>query len=587
MTQAQVVTILWLSGLALAAALLYGAAALWAVVGRSNLVWRFAPAILLLSALAPTGAYELMAVFGAQVAAIIGWVLLGRLVRGYRSSRSRGGGPGDALRSGLHELVGDGARFRLRVLLQFVLVVALVFAIIRFAEPLVDTTGGVVNWRGCLLLGLVAGTMMIAAEWLVFGHARWYFRVTAVGLATGVFGGLLRLLEGLDFFEGAALFFSFAGVLAIVRAAGGAWWRMSPNAEQHVADGCDYRSTCPWWRWPARAVLAVIAVADLSLTTTAYRVMLPASPPAIVLPNPNGYDELLRVANDINWSAVPTQDYEAASVSACRRFVVDNQTSLTALGDSLQIPSEAPFALDSDFIAKSLDDIQLYRELTCALAIQAKLARADGRVGDAASSYVAMLQLGSALGSGGVMVNDLVGVAIARNGLREAASILPQLDAEALANLRGAICDAAARHDPAAEVLQREHVFVKRSLGWPDRLRFLIADTSFESALAEFVSARHRYDALLRLLIAETAVRQYALEHGEPPESLAALVPSYLDSVPVDPFADGPLKYRRTGSGYLLYSVGIDGTDHGGVRATQASATSGTATDLFFDSPED
>jgi hypothetical protein len=32
-----------------------------------------------------------------------------------------------------------------------------------------------------------------------------------------------------------------------------------------------------------------------------------------------------------------------------------------------------------------------------------------------------------------------------------------------------------------------------------------------------------------------------------------------------DPCADQPLHYRKTKSGYLIYSVGIDGEDDGGV----------------------
>ena len=67
------------------------------------------------------------------------------------------------------------------------------------------------------------------------------------------------------------------------------------------------------------------------------------------------------------------------------------------------------------------------------------------------------------------------------------------------------------------------------------------------------------------LLSVTLALRAYKLDHGTYPPTLAALVPGYLQAVPADPFAlSGPLRYKRTGANYLLYSVGPDGKDDGG-----------------------
>jgi hypothetical protein len=50
------------------------------------------------------------------------------------------------------------------------------------------------------------------------------------------------------------------------------------------------------------------------------------------------------------------------------------------------------------------------------------------------------------------------------------------------------------------------------------------------------------------------------------PDSLADLVPDYLDFIPSDPCNKGqPLKYRRTETGCLVYGFGMDLTDNGGV----------------------
>ena len=62
------------------------------------------------------------------------------------------------------------------------------------------------------------------------------------------------------------------------------------------------------------------------------------------------------------------------------------------------------------------------------------------------------------------------------------------------------------------------------------------------------------------------ALERYRLAHQEFPASLAALVPQYLEKVPADLIGGKPLKYRRDGEGrYVLYSVGWNGVDDGGV----------------------
>ncbi|MFI4862447.1 MAG: hypothetical protein ACIAXF_17410 [Phycisphaerales bacterium JB063] len=62
------------------------------------------------------------------------------------------------------------------------------------------------------------------------------------------------------------------------------------------------------------------------------------------------------------------------------------------------------------------------------------------------------------------------------------------------------------------------------------------------------------------------ALLGYRDRHGELPESLDALVPTYLDAVPADLFADAPLVYRVNDDGSaLVYSVGGNFQDDGGV----------------------
>jgi len=73
------------------------------------------------------------------------------------------------------------------------------------------------------------------------------------------------------------------------------------------------------------------------------------------------------------------------------------------------------------------------------------------------------------------------------------------------------------------------------------------------------------------------ALERYRLAHGQFPESLGALVPEFITQLPHDVITGQPLNYRRTDDNqYLLYSVGWNQTDDGGVPGL---AKSGEAID--------
>jgi hypothetical protein len=50
------------------------------------------------------------------------------------------------------------------------------------------------------------------------------------------------------------------------------------------------------------------------------------------------------------------------------------------------------------------------------------------------------------------------------------------------------------------------------------------------------------------------ALRRYRLEAGAYPDRLAALVPAYLDAVPIDPFTGAPPMYARQAGGFSLHT---------------------------------
>jgi hypothetical protein len=67
--------------------------------------------------------------------------------------------------------------------------------------------------------------------------------------------------------------------------------------------------------------------------------------------------------------------------------------------------------------------------------------------------------------------------------------------------------------------------------------------------------------------IVAVAILSYKSDRGEYPAGLETLVATgYLSKLPLDPYANGPLSYRRTNGSFLLYSWGENLTDDGGVQ---------------------
>jgi len=88
--------------------------------------------------------------------------------------------------------------------------------------------------------------------------------------------------------------------------------------------------------------------------------------------------------------------------------------------------------------------------------------------------------------------------------------------------------------------------------------------------------ASRRTKAQLRCAAAGLAAERYRLQHGHWPAGLADLKGDLLRQVPLDPFDGQPLRYRNDGVGVIVYSVGPDGTDDGGNRATLNTHKPGT-----------
>jgi hypothetical protein len=78
------------------------------------------------------------------------------------------------------------------------------------------------------------------------------------------------------------------------------------------------------------------------------------------------------------------------------------------------------------------------------------------------------------------------------------------------------------------------------------------------------MAARHQ--ALAREAMLWCAIERFRLKNGSLPDTLDELVPDFVGKLPCDPVNGLPLKYvRKDTQNYLLYSIGWNGMDDGGV----------------------
>jgi ABC-type transport system involved in multi-copper enzyme maturation permease subunit len=90
-----------------------------------------------------------------------------------------------------------------------------------------------------------------------------------------------------------------------------------------------------------------------------------------------------------------------------------------------------------------------------------------------------------------------------------------------------------------------------------------------EFAMINNAEIHRHHHTLLRCALVMTALERYRLAHGRWPETLDGLVPALLPAIPKDPYDGRPLRYRLVADGVVIYSVGPDGQDDGGVKLTQ------------------
>jgi hypothetical protein len=227
------------------------------------------------------------------------------------------------------------------------------------------------------------------------------------------------------------------------------------------------------------------------------------------------------------------------------------------------------------------DDLPALKRLAQFLDAAGRLAEIEGRTNYAARIYLDCARVGNEVSRGGVGINRLVGLAVESIGIAGFARTVPALTCEEAEQFSAELLKLDAQAVTFGETMDLEQRFQRESSRGTFNPVAMVSVWWTNRKLNRSLHNRNEMaSARRRLMALELQLRCEHSKSGKVPESLDALVGGQLSSLPLDPFSGKSFVYHPQGTNWLLYSVGPDGRDDGGMRAGQLHLNRG---DLFFD----
>ena len=321
---------------------------------------------------------------------------------------------------------------------------------------------------------------------------------------------------------------------------------------------------------------AVLFLAALLVTLAITLSGPPAHPP---LPDPNGYDDLVKASETV---AGDVGNFQTLDHDSLRALVSTNAASLRVL--RLGLTRQCIMPMDSALTNEvgRLNQLSGMKRLVQLLAAEGRMREMDNQAADAANSYMDAMRFGNEMSRGGFVITRLVGIACESIGCHALAKVMPGLSGEQARVVLAELEKVDADHVTWDEVLRSERCFARYQLrNTLNPIPWVMAWWQSRQAMERAETKHGIVIAHERLLAAELALRCYQSEKATVPTRLDELATNYLGKVPLDPFTSQRLIYRPRGTNWLLYSVGPDGVDDGGRLAGRGWPVKG---DILFDS---
>jgi hypothetical protein len=292
-------------------------------------------------------------------------------------------------------------------------------------------------------------------------------------------------------------------------------------------------------------------------------------------------------------------EFTAQERTLFRKWVQDNRPSL----EQLQLGSNKPYCWFTK-TGPTLDvnpNLQEIIELAFVLQVRVFLPPENPNINSIINDIVTLYKFGIHIASGpNLAVEKRVGIAIKGLSARAGFNILDRkmLNTASMKNLEDKLKQLVAGDNEAFDIRgekinMREKVetdfpslkmHLKSTLEYCDMVAArtpwklyndkatLSAKTNpwienIAPAIAQSTAIEYLSRAELQALITTLSTMRYNIDKNGYPGTLSQLIMAgYLKELPKDPFSDKPLVYRQTEKGFILYSLGGDFDDDGGLR---------------------
>ena len=305
------------------------------------------------------------------------------------------------------------------------------------------------------------------------------------------------------------------------------------------------------WRISRRVVVLTAALGSVVISFLVW--LLIAQPAPEPMPNPNGYDELVKAGQELQqinltnsafseWQhalnpAVPRTGMTPPTASQMRAAVTAVEPALRlarhGMGEECRVPN---YSL-KDYPAHFSDHTGI-KFLADAFQLEGQEAEHVGRYSDAARSYLDIVRLAQESARGGAFMEGTDERIIEMKGLARLQILTLRLDGRTCRETAAALQAIEARREPADSFARREHN-LQRSGGIKALISRLLNYRTLKKNETTFRALWQGADASTQLAIIQLATRAYKLDHaGAQPPTLGSLVPQYLKTVPVFPYAE-------------------------------------------------
>ena len=436
-----------------------------------------------------------------------------------------------------------------------------------------------------ILFGMLLGVVVVSAWWLAKIMRRWIGALVAVICVAGAVA-IPKLIfrppeKFTDFGEALASFFDsidggsfiwgeltdflisilIANAIAIFLV--GVTWRSS-------------RSTTVGIKRTARAVGVLMIVTMVVLTAAnvhLYACLLggpqmiwPAQPPTDEI---NGFDELVVTAQRFQKSQL-LNNPETASAQAgkpLKQELDKFSAEFRQVENALQRPvlTSALSSLDEEDARSHIYLRLIARALSCRAIQYLHEGNGDAALADACL----ITELGVPLRRGKLFYLEISALAYENMGSYQAVSCIDLASSESLKQAISRLSALEPDDEQIDELIKNDLAVWWHYYTWLGRLSELVGK---EQELREkgMIHAIRRRNAISRQAVTLMALELFRRKENQYPADLKSLVPTFLDSVPVDPFSSAstnkPLGYERSedGNSFELYSLGPDQIDDHG-----------------------